>query len=294
MTTIDEKGGQFLCNARIGESKGWQYGFVLVGVVVYWLHFSYFTMAMTQWLLSAVGVHEMIARMVGEASPFAVIIIWLLWANSRLHKRHWRSLINADSAVSYRRVAQGFLVWGLLLSVWTSMDFIANPSHYRFDFDLMSWSLLFVLSICLVPIQTSAEELLYRGYMMQGLRLLTRRSFAIVAISSLAFAIPHFSNPEMARGDFIWGALSYFAWGVIFAVITIKDNGLELALGVHAANNLFSYLFVTTPDSVVYSPAVWIYEAHIDPRLSLLGLLADGAIFYVVFFGGISRSKIAN
>lgn len=265
---------------------------VVFGIaVIYWLFFSYYTMVGTQNLLAAVGLHTLIVQMVGEAMPFAVEMSWLLFGLSRFHKRSWQSLINAEPTINYRRIAQGFGVWGLQLSIWTGLDLGINPNHYAFNFDWSVWPLLLLLSICLVPIQTSAEELLYRGYLMQGLRLLTKHSFWLITLSSLAFAVPHFSNPEMARGAFVWGALNYFAWGVIVATITLKDNGLELALGIHAANNLFSYLFVTTPDSVVLSPALWIYTTSTDPKWALAGVLIDGAIFYAIFFGGIPRTK---
>lgn len=285
---------RFLNNVFKGENASRYYTLVLGGVVIYWLLFSYITMVVTQGILAALGFHELIVRMVGEAMPFAVVMGWLLLTLSRWHGRTWRSLINAERTINYRRVAQGFCVWGLQLAIGSGLDIAANPEDYRLQFQPGAWLLLLVLSLCLVPIQTSAEELLYRGYLMQALRLLTKRPFWLIAITSLAFAIPHFGNPEMARGAFIWGALNYFAWGVVVAVITLKDNGLELALGLHAANNLFGYLFITTPDSVVQSPAIWIYEQTYDPMLGFFGLLIAGAIFYAIFFGGIPRPRISD
>lgn len=140
----------------------------------------------------------------------------------------------------------------------------------------------------LTPIQTSAEELFYRGYLMQGLSLLTRNPVVLTIATSLAFAIPHFNNPEMQRG-FLLGALNYFLWGVFAAVITLQDNGLELALGVHAANNLFIFLFLNTPDSVLPTPAMWTYVGPIHAGEDLIGTLLYSALFYFIFFGGVPR-----
>jgi len=126
---------------------------------------------------------------------------------------------------------------------------------------------------------------------MQALRPLTSHILVIVIISAGLFSSVHWGNPEMLRGEFIWGALNYFAWGVIFSVITLKDNGLELALGVHAANNIVGSIMLAIPDSVLQTPAMFGYVAPIDPRLSLLSLIIDGVIFYWAFFGGISRRQ---
>ncbi|MFK8185171.1 MAG: lysostaphin resistance A-like protein [Phormidesmis sp.] len=285
---------RFLDNVYDGENTVWHYIIVIGVVVLYWLLFAYLSMVVTQSLLESMGFHALIARMVSEAVPFAAVIGWLMLMLPELHERSWQSLINAESTINYRRVAQGFAVWGLQISIFAGLAIADNPSHYSFNFDWQEWSLLLILSVCLVPIQTSAEELLFRGYLMQGLRLLTKHPLWLMSLTGLAFAIPHFGNPEMARGDFIWGALDYFTWGVIFAMVTLKDNGLELALGMHAANNLFVYLFVTTPDSAVSSPALFVYEQPIDPSFGFLGLLIEGAIFYAVFFGGIPRYKLGQ
>ena len=93
--------------------------------------------------------------------------------------------------------------------------------------------------------------------------------------------MPHFSNPEMARDSFVWGALGYFAWGVFAPAIALKDNRLELSRGVHAANNLFLTLFLRATDSVVVTPSVFTYDSSaIDPRMSLASMLIDAALFY--------------
>ena len=286
-------GRRFLNNAYEGENAFWRYATVISVVVLYWVMFAYYTVVATQAILTAFGIHSLIAQMVGDAMPFAIVISWLTFAMPALHERTWQSLINSESTINYRRVAQGFCVWGSQMVVWAALAIADNPNDYTFSVS-WNWPLLLFLAVLLVPIQTSAEELLFRGYLMQGLRLITKQKIWLIAITGMAFAIPHFGNPEMARGAFIWGALDYFTWGVLFAAITLKDNGLELALGMHAANNLFLYLFVTTPDAVVTTPALFLYETQIDPSFGFLGLLIDGAIFYAVFFGGIPRKRMGD
>jgi uncharacterized protein len=98
----------------------------------------------------------------------------------------------------------------------------------------------------------------------------------------------HFGNPEMQRGA-VWIALTYFTLAVFFTTITLQDNGLELALGVHAANNLFIVLLINTQDSALQSPAVWIQTVPSNPRLTLLMVLLGAIGFWWIFLGITKR-----
>ena len=137
-------------------------------------------------------------------------------------------------------------------------------------------------AVILTPIQTSAEELLFRGYFLQGLGILTRKKWILIIISGVIFAVPHFLNPEMKQG-FLLLALYYFSFGAILAWITLKSNRLEFALGIHAANNLFTVLFANYTDSALPSPSVFTATV-LDPVFNLVSfLLGMGALWLLLF-----------
>ncbi|MCK7531415.1 MAG: hypothetical protein MZV63_10465 [Marinilabiliales bacterium] len=58
----------------------------------------------------------------------------------------------------------------------------------------------------------------------------------------------------------------YVFFGLVFAVLTMLDDGIELAIGAHAANNAFLSVFVTHKDSALQTPAMYeqmeIYPWH--------------------------------
>ena len=200
-----------------------------------------------------------------------------------LHRRSFRTLISADGSINFKHLFNGFLVWVIVSMIPIPIDYFLNPQNYVFTFNPTQWFLLLPIALILTPIQTSAEEFFFRGYLLQGLGLITRQSFVLMIVSSLLFAVPHFANPEMQRGP-VWLALIYLAFGVFLALITLKDNRLELALAVHAANNL-RFLLFNTKDSALPAPAVWMINDPGDPRLDLVLFLVQSAIFYYVFFG---------
>lgn len=200
-----------------------------------------------------------------------------------LHRRSFRTIISADGSINYSHLFKGFFVWVIVSMIPIPIDYFFNSQNYVFNFNPTQWFLLLPIALVLTPIQTSAEEFFFRGYLLQGLGLITRQSLVLMIVSSVLFAVPHFANPEMQRGA-VWLALIYLAFGVFLALITLKDNRLELALGVHAANNL-RFLFFNTKDSALPIPAIWMINDPGDPRLDLILFLVQAAIFYYVFFG---------
>jgi uncharacterized protein len=278
----------FLDAVYQGKNFWWIYLSVILTLIVYWSWLGRLTIDVVQFLLNLFHGDPAINTFVAGHIPFAIIMVLLWVAVTKLHGRGFLSLVNVESSLQFQRLFWGFSIWGLQNLFFTCLDILAHPKDYQFTFEPSHWFLLLGLGVLFVPIQTSIEEFLYRGYLMQGLSLISRHPLLLIVGTSVAFAIPHLGNPEMQRG-FVWGALSYFAWGVFFALITLKDQGLELALGAHAANNLFSFLGVNTPDSVLPTQALYTYLGTIQDRDSFFGVLTYGGIFYAIFFGGIPR-----
>jgi uncharacterized protein len=280
----------FLASARQGKNNGWMYCTTVLTIVGFWYLLSGYITWAWQFGLSLISKFNYINYFVATSIPFIIILTILFVSIECIHCRNIYSLINNDGKINIRRLVLGFGVWWLQQFVFTGIDLLSHPQNYTWNFDAWQWFTLVPLVVILTPIQTSAEELFYRGYLMQGLSLKTTNIPAIVLFTSLLFAIPHFVNPEMQRG-FTWGALNYFAWGIFFATIALKDRGLELSLGVHAANNIFSFLFLSTPDSVAPTPAMFLFTQSIDAREGFFSFLIQAGIFYAVLFGGIPRTN---
>ncbi|MDZ8240939.1 MAG: CPBP family intramembrane glutamic endopeptidase [Nostoc sp. ChiQUE01a] len=297
----------FLDAAKKGQNDWWRY---LLGVFLivfsYW-YIGSFTSGIVAtilfWASSAVNGNEIsnspselqnqleIYLQASQTRYFVIysIPVFCAWLGifitiNWLHKRKIKTLISADSSFKFQRLISGFLVWLIILIAFTGVDYLIQPQVYSWSFDLAQWLPLFPLVLVLTPIQTSAEEFLYRGYLLQGLGLLSRQRLVLIIVTSFLFALPHLANPEMQRGE-IWVALQYFSWGVFFSAITLKDNRLELSLGAHAANNIFAFLLVNTKDSVIPTPAVLTINDPGDPRVGLVVFWVMIAIFYYFFFG---------
>jgi membrane protease YdiL (CAAX protease family) len=220
---------------------------------------------------------------------FAVgIFITIKW----IHERQFTSLIRFNKQILWQRIFQGFFLWTLLLALLYLYSYLTSPSSFQVNFNPTLWIPFLLFNIIATPVQTSVEELFFRGYLLQGLGLLVKNKFILILLNSLLFAVPHFFNPEMERSPVLM-ALYYLSVGIFLALITIKDNGLELALGVHAAHNFWISTFFTTKDSVLSTPAIFISEPG-EPIWTLIFYLLKAGLFYYLIFGRKSKRRALN
>jgi len=215
--------------------------------------------------------------------PYLAFLVGIAIAVKLVHRRPFRSLVSAERSIRWRLLWQGFWVWFVLVALAVGIEFCLAPGNFSITFDPMTWFPLLGLAVVLTPLQTAAEEFIFRGYLLQGLGNLSRQPVALMMATSFLFSWLHLGNPEMQRSG-VWVALLYFAIGVFLAFITLLQGRLELALGVHAANNLFVVLVVNATDSALPSPALITQTQASHPAfvfaLALIGMMV---FYYWVF-----------
>lgn len=65
----------------------------------------------------------------------------------------------------------------------------------------------------------------------------------------------------------------------MLALITLRDNRMELALGMHAAIDQFTILIGNHPNPAPPTQAIW-QVGHPDPMFVLITLVISAAVFY--------------
>ena len=79
---------------------------------------------------------------------------------------------------------------------------------------------------------------------MQGIGVAVKNRWFPLLITSVVFGMLHIANPEVEKLGYVI-MIYYIGTGLFLGIMTLMDEGLELALGFHAANNLFTALLVT-------------------------------------------------
>ncbi|MBP0902551.1 CPBP family intramembrane glutamic endopeptidase [Mariniflexile gromovii] len=175
---------------------------------------------------------------------FAVGLLGLLLVSRYLHNQSFTHLTTSRKKIDWKRFWLIFFVWGIISSGLVVVDYFMSPEDYEINFKLVPFLILCVIAILLIPLQTSFEEYLFRGYLMQGIGVIVKNKWMPLIITSVVFGLLHIANPEVDKlGPIIM--VYYIGTGLFLGIMTLMDEGMELSLGFHAANNLFTALLVT-------------------------------------------------
>ena len=171
-------------------------------------------------------------------------LVVLLVVVKYLHKQTLTQLTTSRAKVDWSRIFFAFTTWAIFSIVTTGIAYYLSPEMFQMNFKLMPFLGLFVITLFLLPLQTSFEEYFFRGYLMQGLGVAIGNRWVPLIITSLAFGLLHIFNPEIEKIGYSVISV-YIGLGFFLGIITLMDEGLELALGFHAANNMVIALLVT-------------------------------------------------
>ena len=194
---------------------------------------------------------------------FAFGILGLYITIRFLHNQDFKSLTTARKKIDFSRIFYSFiLVVGISLVIFP-INLFMSPESYEMTFNLNQFLILILICLTLLPIQTSFEEYLIRGYLLQGIGICTKSRALAFTIPSILFGLLHFANPEIDKlgNEFIF---AYIIMGFFLGIITMMDEGLELALGWHYANNLIAALLVTADWSALQTNSIYKYVGEPD------------------------------
>ena len=237
-----------------------------------------------------VGV-PVIVEFLFTMSSFIPLLVGTLLAVRLIHNRPLQTLVTAEARIRWGRIFAGAGVWLLIAAVISTIEALLYPGRYLLTFQPVTWTIFTGLALLLIPLQTSAEEFLFRGYLLQWMGLRLKNWWLLSFLNGLLFFLPHAANPEMATHSILIG-LGYFVMGLFLTLITLRDNGMELALGMHAGNNLFAALFANYSITALPSPSFFTIQT-LDPVYSLISLVLGMIVFYLVFFRP-TRSETAR
>lgn len=198
--------------------------------------------------------------------PFVIGFLALVFWVKLVHRQPFRSLHSAKQKLDWKKIGFSFGLWAFITTVFILLDYYFSPEDYVWNFKLIPFMIMLLIAIVLIPIQTSFEEYLFRGYLMQGIGAAAKNRWVPLLGTSVLFGMLHIFNPEVAKVGYIV-LISYIGSGLFLGVITLMDEGLELALGFHAANNLVTVLLVTADWTVFQTHS--ILKDVSDPSLGV-------------------------
>lgn len=217
---------------------------------------------------------------------FAIGLLALLFVVKFIHKQTINSLTTSRKKIDWSRFWFSFILWGFVTVIFIVIEFLSSPENYVLNFDLIPFLVLFSIAVIMVPLQTSFEEYLFRGYLMQGLGALSKNRWVPLFITSIAFGLLHIANPEIEKIGYIL-LIHYIGTGFLLGIMTLMDEGLELALGFHAANNLIASLLLTADWTAFQTNS--ILKDVSDPSMGNLEIIFPVFVIYPIILFVLSK-----
>ena len=223
--------------------------------------------------------------------PFAVVLPFVYLVVTRLHNQSILSLITARNRVDYKKIFFSFMLWGSISTLMVFFDYWMSPEDFIWNFKPITFLILFLISIVMIPLQTTLEEIIFRGYLLQGFGVLFKNRWMPLLTTSTLFGLLHLWNPEIDKLGIhlIW---YYIGTGLFLGLITLMDEGLELALGFHAANNLVTALLVTASWTAFQTESLLIDNS--EPSLGVELILTLLLIYPLIIFIFAKKYKWKN
>lgn len=292
-----------------GKNQFWQY---LLGITIAFLGYLLFQLIIMVPLISAatsngismteisanpnilfdpikVGINKslLLALMMGMF-VFTLLFLWL--AIKFIQQKTLTSIITGFEKIRWKRYFFSFGIWGSLITILTIVSYLISPQDIEVRFNANQFIILFFIAIIFIPIQTATEELVFRGYLMQGFSLVFKNGIAPLIITSVLFGLMHASNPEAKAHGLIIMMPYYIFFGAFLSTITLLDEGSELAMGIHCANNLFSSLLVCSKNSVLQTDAIFYTSVENPVGEFLIWFIMASICFYILF----KKYKLSN
>jgi CAAX protease family protein len=266
--------------ARLGRTSRPRYVAGFATIIGFWVVLGFVVTLLLLRLLpgAAQQGQPSLGGYLASNASLLTLLLGVLIAVRFIHHRPIRSLITAAPRIDWRRLARSFLLFSVLVAATRAVEALLYPGSYQFTLDLSRWLAMLPVLLLVTSLQAFGEELYFRGYLLQAFGLWTRRRWLLITFCTLAFAAFHVLNVALS-GDWLLGSLYFLAVSAFLTVVTVRDNRLELAIGIHAANNLFVVLLVNNPNSGLPTDAIW-RTSHTHPLFNLLSFCAVAAIMY--------------
>ena len=284
--------------AKWGKYRGWRY---VLGLMV----------ILFAWLIVGSGASVLVAfALGGQADPsvlglveyylfvmasFLCFFAGVLIAVSLVHCRHPQTLVTARKRIDWHRVGHGFVAWFVPYGLIGGLgQYLFYPDTFSFNSGLITFALFVPLALVLTAIQTTTEELFFRGYIVQGASLIWSNRVFLAIVPAVIFTLPHLLNPEARAGGWLTIFSNYFfVPGLVWTVVSLIDGTTELAIGVHFANNIGGVLLFNITGTALPSPALLTISEYHATYGALSGLVAV-PVFLAIAYKVFKRDKASE
>ncbi len=232
---------------------------------------------------------------VAVMASFPFFLAGILIAVTLIHQRHPRTLVTAREKISWRRVGHGFVAWFVPFWLIAGLgQYFFYRDTFSFNSDLTTFALFVPLALIFTAIQTTTEELFFRGYIVQGASIVWTNRVFLSIVPAVIFTLPHLLNPEAIAGGWLTVFFNYFLVpGLVWTVASLIDGTTELAIGVHFANNIGGNLLMGVAGNAVNAPALFTVSKF-HATYTALSMLVVVPVFLAIAYKVLKRNEASE
>ncbi|MGB1236292.1 MAG: lysostaphin resistance A-like protein, partial [Planktomarina sp.] len=266
-------------------AEGWRLGCgILLALLMYLLGtMAYLAIGSalcgSGWIAPMAGVSETTpGQVLFVLGSFITMILAVLGA-ATLHRRKLSDLLGG-----YRRTFRAFIQTIIALAPIVAVLIAISLLFENLTPNVAPalWVMLLPLSLVLILIQVSAEELAFRGYLQSQLAAMNLPTWVWLVVPSVLFGAVHY-DPE-TMGDLTWYVVIWAGvFGLCMADLTARTGTLGPAIALHFANNLIPFLFFGYPDYIGGS-ALYTLPYSVSDAGNLIVTTAYGLLTMAIMY----------
>lgn len=281
---------EYVAPAR-AHNQLWRLALGLIVIGLCWVGSTFLVLFGVAFLIGNSRILQASNEVQDGSTPFGMAILFMTFvgllagpiiAARLLHKRGATTLTGPvrDMLGDFLRTMPTIIVfYVVVLVVWMLVyDPVPNMA-------LGQWLLILPIGLAGILTQTLAEELAFRGYLMQQLAARFRSPLIWMGLPALAFGLLHYSGQYGAQiGVLIVLATGVF--GLAAADLTRRTGNLGAAWALHLANNALAILFLST-DGNLAGMALWLTPYGMDDTATMSTMIVFDtitlfAVWYVI------------
>ncbi|MBI4813039.1 MAG: CPBP family intramembrane metalloprotease [Methanobacterium sp.] len=245
----------YLDMARDGKNNLWRY---ILGIVIILTVFYGYGIIVPE----SVDTWGPLGNYLIQDFSYILYFLAVVFIIKFIHKRSFRSLLTPKKSLNWKLMGVGFAIYFVLMFLFSLLpQYLADPSAISLTPDLWGFLIFLPFLLILVPIQTTSEELFFRGYLLQATGFLSRNFILLAILNGILFMLPHLANPEVAQAP-LTAITDWVVFGFVMAYLTLKSGTLELAIAAHASNNLFITVVSNYQGSVFSTPSLLVTSTY--------------------------------
>ena len=265
---------KFFENARVGKNHWLLYvAMLILGYIVAQIPAILYIVVLVFDKI-ATGDRQAMREMFGDGNMdaffdtipgfIALMLTFLAWMGGTwgffklFHHRERMTLISGEKKLRKKNFFWGMLILGAIMLLSLGIEISIFPDAYKFSFQGSKYILFFVLCILLMPFQTGCEELIFRGYLMQGFALCTKSKAWALVITSVMFGLLHCANNEVIQYGFFKTIPLYILIGLQMGFFAILSDGIEFSWGMHFINNFIAFTIISTEGGTLSGNALFM------------------------------------